>query len=161
MILQTCNAVHCRGSQLDEIHPASMLENVLSVKFSDGVFILLDSPPHPAPDSLVDPLVNANKENEFQVLPSSGAVCSLYQVFLVRKTKGSDTGQLYAMKVLKKATLKGEDFTKGPLCLGRAAAVCTLPAICVNTRSVCWCVVSEAVSKGVCQTRYSPTDGKQ
>lgn len=29
------------------------------------------------------------------------------QVFLVRKIKGSDTGQLYAMKVLKKATLKG------------------------------------------------------
>uniref|UniRef100_A0A667GM68 Protein kinase domain-containing protein n=1 Tax=Lynx canadensis TaxID=61383 RepID=A0A667GM68_LYNCA len=85
-----------------------MLENVLSVKFNDGVFILLDSPP-PTPDSLVDPLVNANKENEFQVLPSSGAVCSLYQVFLVRKTKGSDTGQLYAMKVLKKATLKVRD----------------------------------------------------
>lgn len=30
------------------------------------------------------------------------------QVFLVRKVKGSDAGQLYAMKVLKKATLKGE-----------------------------------------------------
>lgn len=30
------------------------------------------------------------------------------QVFLVRKIKGSDTGQLYAMKVLKKATLKGK-----------------------------------------------------
>lgn len=26
----------------------------------------------------------------------------------MRKTKGSDAGQLYAMKVLKKATLKGE-----------------------------------------------------
>lgn len=32
------------------------------------------------------------------------------QVFLVRKVTGSDAGQLYAMKVLKKATLKG----KGP-----------------------------------------------
>nr|XP_035978795.1 ribosomal protein S6 kinase alpha-2 [Halichoerus grypus] len=30
-------------------------------------------------------------------------------VFLVRKTKGSDAGQLYAMKVLKKATLKVRD----------------------------------------------------
>ncbi|ELW63306.1 Ribosomal protein S6 kinase alpha-2 [Tupaia chinensis] len=29
------------------------------------------------------------------------------EVFLVRKTRGSDAGQLYAMKVLKKATLKG------------------------------------------------------
>ena len=29
------------------------------------------------------------------------------KVFLVRKTKGSDTEQLYTMKVLKKATLKG------------------------------------------------------
>lgn len=29
------------------------------------------------------------------------------QVFLVRKIVGSDKGQLYAMKVLKKATLKG------------------------------------------------------
>jgi len=29
------------------------------------------------------------------------------QVFLVRKIKGSDAGTLYAMKVLKKATLKG------------------------------------------------------
>ncbi|XP_007186134.1 ribosomal protein S6 kinase alpha-2 isoform X4 [Balaenoptera acutorostrata] len=31
------------------------------------------------------------------------------QVFLVRKVKGSDAGQLYAMKVLKKATLKVRD----------------------------------------------------
>ncbi|KFV18928.1 Ribosomal protein S6 kinase alpha-2, partial [Tauraco erythrolophus] len=31
------------------------------------------------------------------------------QVFLVRKIKGSDAGQLYAMKVLKKATLKVRD----------------------------------------------------
>ena len=29
-------------------------------------------------------------------------------VFLVRKVTGSDAGQLYAMKVLKKATLKGK-----------------------------------------------------
>lgn len=28
----------------------------------------------------------------------------------MRKIKGSDAGQLYAMKVLKKATLKGEDW---------------------------------------------------
>ena len=31
----------------------------------------------------------------------------LFKVFLVRKVKGNDTGRLYAMKVLKKATLKG------------------------------------------------------
>lgn len=30
-----------------------------------------------------------------------------FQVFLVRKIRGLDRGQLYAMKVLKKATLKG------------------------------------------------------
>ena len=31
------------------------------------------------------------------------------QVFLVRKVVGPDTGKMYAMKVLKKATLKGEE----------------------------------------------------
>lgn len=31
------------------------------------------------------------------------------QVFLVKKISGSDARQLYAMKVLKKATLKGKD----------------------------------------------------
>lgn len=31
------------------------------------------------------------------------------QVFLVRKIRGVDRGQLYAMKVLKKATLKGKN----------------------------------------------------
>ena len=34
--------------------------------------------------------------------------CVVEQVFLVRKIKGSDAGTAYAMKVLKKATLKGE-----------------------------------------------------
>lgn len=39
------------------------------------------------------------------------------QVFLVRKIKGSDKGQLYAMKVLKKATLKGKaDTSAHKLC---------------------------------------------
>ncbi|PIO36795.1 hypothetical protein AB205_0056370, partial [Aquarana catesbeiana] len=33
-------------------------------------------------------------------------VSSASQVFLVRKISGTDAGQLYAMKVLKKATLK-------------------------------------------------------
>lgn len=32
------------------------------------------------------------------------------QVFLVKKITGPDAGQLYAMKVLKKATLKGVCF---------------------------------------------------
>lgn len=35
------------------------------------------------------------------------------QVFLVRKILGPDAGQLYAMKVLKKASLKGKP-TKDP-----------------------------------------------
>lgn len=32
-----------------------------------------------------------------------------FQVFLVRKIIGPDAGTLYAMKVLKKATLKGKN----------------------------------------------------
>ena len=32
---------------------------------------------------------------------------NVFQVFLVRKVVGKDSGTLYAMKVLKKATLKG------------------------------------------------------
>ncbi len=37
-------------------------------------------------------------------------ICGLScpQVFLVRKLMGPDAGQLYAMKVLKKASLKGQ-----------------------------------------------------
>ena len=40
---------------------------------------------------------------------SDELVCSLppLQVFLVRKLLGADSGKMYAMKVLKKATLKG------------------------------------------------------
>ena len=34
-------------------------------------------------------------------------VLDLFQVFLVRKIVGKDAGKLYAMKVLKKASLKG------------------------------------------------------
>jgi len=39
-------------------------------------------------------------------------ICELSwpQVFLVRKLMGPDAGQLYAMKVLKKASLKGQWF---------------------------------------------------
>jgi len=33
------------------------------------------------------------------------AVCCLIQVFLVRKISGKDTGQVFAMKVLKKVTV--------------------------------------------------------
>ena len=39
--------------------------------------------------------------------------CVPLQVFLVRKVAGPDAGQLYAMKVLKKATLKGEGCGRG------------------------------------------------
>ena len=48
--------------------------------------------------------------NEPQLLLSERrkyAICS--QVFLVRKNVGKDAGTLYAMKVLKKATLKGQN----------------------------------------------------
>ncbi|XP_052007581.1 ribosomal protein S6 kinase alpha-2 [Xyrauchen texanus] len=46
--------------------------------------------------------------SQFQLLKVLGQG-SYGKVFLVRKIKGSDTGQLYAMKVLKKATLKVRD----------------------------------------------------
>lgn len=62
------------------------------------------------------------------------------QVFLVRKVKGSDAGQLYAMKVLKKATLKGEG-RRGPATrlscccsLGEQAFGSVLRDSCVSTR---------------------------
>ncbi|KAF7253381.1 Ribosomal protein S6 kinase alpha-2 [Varanus komodoensis] len=45
--------------------------------------------------------------SQFELLKVLGQG-SYGKVFLVRKIKGSDAGQLYAMKVLKKATLKGE-----------------------------------------------------
>lgn len=45
------------------------------------------------------------------------------QVFLVRKVTGSDTGQLYAMKVLKKATLKGKGPGRGQFLLRHITAV--------------------------------------
>ncbi|XP_039594224.1 ribosomal protein S6 kinase alpha-2 isoform X2 [Polypterus senegalus] len=46
--------------------------------------------------------------SQFELLKILGQG-SYGKVFLVRKIKGSDTGQLYAMKVLKKATLKVRD----------------------------------------------------
>ncbi|XP_051507455.1 ribosomal protein S6 kinase alpha-2 [Myxocyprinus asiaticus] len=46
--------------------------------------------------------------SQFELLKVLGQG-SYGKVFLVRKSKGSDTGQLYAMKVLKKATLKVRD----------------------------------------------------
>ena len=39
----------------------------------------------------------------------TGLIPLVEQVFLVRKLVGHDTGKLYAMKVLKKATLKVRD----------------------------------------------------
>ena len=41
----------------------------------------------------------------FSLIPHLFSLC--YQVFLVRKAVGKDVGKLYAMKVLKKASLKG------------------------------------------------------
>lgn len=58
------------------------------------------------------PLVKSNKESKFEVFRVSDIPFSPAKVFLVRKVKGSDAGQLYAMKVLKKATLKGKGFSR-------------------------------------------------
>ena len=45
---------------------------------------------------------------EISVIESSVELLYIvFQVFLVRKLTDSDAGNLYAMKVLKKATLKG------------------------------------------------------
>ncbi|KTG34384.1 hypothetical protein cypCar_00010652, partial [Cyprinus carpio] len=53
--------------------------------------------------------------SQFELLKVLGQG-SYGKVFLVRKIRGSDTGQLYAMKVLKKATLKAFQ-TEGKLYL--------------------------------------------
>lgn len=45
--------------------------------------------------------------SQFELLKVLGQG-SFGKVFLVRKVKGRDSGKLYAMKVLKKATLKGK-----------------------------------------------------
>ncbi|XP_048458471.1 ribosomal protein S6 kinase alpha-3 isoform X9 [Rhincodon typus] len=64
---------------------------------------------------LVDPwqkmAVESEKEDGQQMAdePMSEDEAVLQPVFLVRKAQGSDAGQLYAMKVLKKATLKVRD----------------------------------------------------
>ncbi|XP_048458470.1 ribosomal protein S6 kinase alpha-3 isoform X8 [Rhincodon typus] len=65
---------------------------------------------------LVDPwqkmAVESEKEQDGQQMadePMSEDEAVLQPVFLVRKAQGSDAGQLYAMKVLKKATLKVRD----------------------------------------------------
>ncbi|XP_027744906.1 ribosomal protein S6 kinase alpha-2-like isoform X4 [Empidonax traillii] len=50
--------------------------------------------------------------SQFELLKVLGQG-SYGKVFLVRKIKGSDAGQLYAMKVLKKATLKGKSWDSG------------------------------------------------
>ena len=50
-----------------------------------------------------------NEMNYFQNLTGFFILC-LLQVFLVRKVFGEDSGTLYAMKVLKKATLKGREY---------------------------------------------------
>lgn len=128
-----------------------MLEEILRIYFI-GFFSL---------NSLVYHLVESNKDNEFQVFPISDVACSLYQVFLVRKTKGSDAGQLYAMKVLKKATLKGEHFTRGLAVFEMPTVVRALLTVCVNTHSISYHVISEVVSEGVYQTHYFQTDDKQ
>ena len=44
---------------------------------------------------------------EFLLINVETCILLCSQVFLVRKVVGKDSGTLYAMKVLKKATLKG------------------------------------------------------
>lgn len=65
----------------------------------------------------------------------------------MRKIKGSDAGQLYAMKVLKKATLKGKDWDSGcSLCfcatLSLTAFVIFLHCRCLmayKSAQICFC----------------------
>lgn len=46
-------------------------------------------------------------QGSFGKVLSFSTILYLLQVFLVRKNNGNDKGTLYAMKVLKKAVLKG------------------------------------------------------
>lgn len=75
---------------------------------------------------------------------------SVCQVFLVRKVTGSDAGQLYAMKVLRKATLKGKASGRR---LERAIALVTQKARTLlalgSEHGRPWCTVSRWTFPGV------------
>lgn len=102
---QTHNDVTTELCELDDTFPGSLdvRENFTLKFFLQHIYCI---------GILLNPLVRSNKETTREVLSVSRVLCSLCQVFLVRKIKGPDAGQLYAMKVLKKATLKGEGFKK-------------------------------------------------
>lgn len=108
-------------------------------------------------NSFVYPLVSQIKTMSLKSL-ISGGLCSLSKVFLVRKIQGSDAGQLYAMKVLKKATLKGEDFAGLP-CLRHVIAL--YPSCWLSEYpSVDCCVIFEDLSKGAYYSHPALTDNK-
>lgn len=65
----------------------------------------------------------AVSSQQLKLTPQTATVFPVPQVFLVRKVTGSDAGQLYAMKVLKKATLKGKGPGRGQLLLSYTTAV--------------------------------------
>lgn len=52
------------------------------------------------------------------------------QVFLVRKILGPDAGQLYAMKVLKKASLKGNTTVLHESCQWGLSVLPTMAVLC-------------------------------
>lgn len=72
-----------------------MLEEMSHLRFSYGIFIVLGFP-----HSQCIPLSDQIRKMSFMVLTAADILCSLSLGVLVRKVKGSDAGQLYAMKVL-------------------------------------------------------------
>ncbi|XP_068841481.1 ribosomal protein S6 kinase alpha-2 isoform X1 [Capricornis sumatraensis] len=87
---------------LDKVDPPSLETKTAALAEEEGIVKEIDISHHvKAGFEKADP-------SQFELLKVLGQG-SYGKVFLVRKVKGSDAGQLYAMKVLKKATLKVRD----------------------------------------------------
>uniref|UniRef100_A0A452EVL3 Ribosomal protein S6 kinase n=1 Tax=Capra hircus TaxID=9925 RepID=A0A452EVL3_CAPHI len=90
------------GEATDKVDPPSLETKTAALAEEEGIVKEIDISHHvKAGFEKADP-------SQFELLKVLGQG-SYGKVFLVRKVKGSDAGQLYAMKVLKKATLKVRD----------------------------------------------------
>ncbi|KAM6086368.1 ribosomal protein S6 kinase alpha-2 isoform 3-T3 [Theristicus caerulescens] len=95
----SCCALTCEGEK-PVVEDAALDE--VPVKEEEGIVKEIDISHH------VKEGFEKADPSQFELLKVLGQG-SYGKVFLVRKIKGSDAGQLYAMKVLKKATLKVRD----------------------------------------------------
>ncbi|XP_039425500.1 ribosomal protein S6 kinase alpha-2 isoform X1 [Corvus cornix cornix] len=95
-----------KGIEVEPMETESVVEDVAldeePVKEEEGIVKEIDISHH------VKEGFEKADPSQFELLKVLGQG-SYGKVFLVRKIKGSDAGQLYAMKVLKKATLKVRD----------------------------------------------------